>query len=121
VRGRPSGATSGTADRPFDPIDFSHPESDGEISTFGADPFQFHFHSGRLGYNWDRDVVGNMSTSIDTIRVGTEEECSTEGAAAGVVDVTGLTLGDVEEFVGDDHEAVHLERQNGRTFVVADR
>jgi hypothetical protein len=60
-----------------------------------------------------------MSTSIDTIRVEADSQDPSEGAA-GVVDVTGLSLSDVEDFVGDG-EGIHLERQNGRTYVVADR
>lgn len=80
-------------------------------------PFQFHFHSGRLVYNWSGSLVSHMSTSIDTIRVRSgERDRELEG---GVVDVTEVALQDLDEFVGE--ESVHLERHNGRTYVVADR
>lgn len=62
-----------------------------------------------------------MSTSIDTIRIDADSDESPGEASAGVVDVTGLSLRDVEAFVGDDEEEVYLERQNGRTYVVANR
>jgi hypothetical protein len=61
-----------------------------------------------------------MSTSIDTIRVGSEREDRTPDVSGGVVDVTEVPLRDLESVIGDDRNRVHLERHSGRTYVVTD-